>query len=129
MAEPITVTISADDDPAQSDHLLVKVDRDLVLLSIEDQDEIRWVNTRGAATINFAPANNPFDPNAPTGGEYVVPAGGSVTTGPAADIISNDPPTIFRQFKYTITVTDGSRSGALDPHARIRRQRVYKQEV
>src|SRR5262245_47412974 len=130
MAIPITVTIFADDDVNQGDHLIVRTEPDLVLLSLEDQDEVRWVSTRGTATIDFAPANNPFDPSQFTGGEYVVPPGGSVTSGPpAAIVLQGEDDDVFRQFKYSISVVDGTRSGAVDPHARIRRKRVYRAEL
>jgi hypothetical protein len=129
MPDPITVTISAVDDVTQGDHLIVSISPSISLLSFEDQDEIQWVCTRGTAIIDFAPANNPFDPNAVTGGNYEVPPGGSVTSGPPAEIVLDGDPTVFRQFKYNITVTDETRSGSLDPHVRVRRNQVFKAAV
>jgi hypothetical protein len=129
MPGPITITITAVDDPEQADHLIVDVDRRLVLLSFEDLDEVRWICNRGTARVDFAPANNPFDPTAATGGSYVVVTGGSVTSGPPVEIVLDPDAAVFRQFKYDITVVDGTRSGALDPHARVRRNAVYKKEL
>lgn len=125
---PITVNITAIDhpDPAQTDKLQVRVDRKLVLLSLQDLDEIRWVCNRGTAKIDFAPANNPFDPNSATGGNYQVVAGGSTVSGPVAGVVVDINPDVFREFEYNIVVVDGARSGVADPHARVRQNRVYK---
>jgi len=129
MEEPIVVTITATDDPDQADKLIVEVNRNLVLLSFEDADNIRWVCNDGTAVVQFAPVYNPFDPNFNTGGQYQMAPGGSQVSGPPVDSVLDPDEQIFTQFKYSITVTslDGSRSGALDPHVRVRRKRVYKQ--
>jgi hypothetical protein len=127
MDEPIVVMITATPDPDQADKLIVEVNRNLVLLSFEDADNIRWVCNDGTAVVQFAPAFNPFDPNANTGGQYQMAPGGSQVSGPPVDSVLDPEEQIFTQFKYSITVTspDGSRSGALDPHVRVRRKRVY----
>ncbi len=126
MPDPITVNITAVDDPDQADKLNVSVNLDLVLLSFEDLDEIRWVCNRGTAQVDFAPANNPFDPNASTGGHYEMAVGGSGLSGSVAEIVLDNNSSVFRQFKYTITVIDGTRTGVLDPRVRVRRDKVYK---
>jgi hypothetical protein len=130
MEPPIVVTISAAPDPDQADKLIVTADRDLVLLSFEDADNIRWVCNDGTAVIQFAPVNNPFDPNSSTGGQYQTAPGGSQVSGPPVESVLDPADEVFTQFKYSITVTnsDGSRSGTLDPHVRVRRRRVYKKE-
>ncbi len=127
MEEPIVVTIIATPDLDQADKLIVTVDRDLVFLSFEDADNIRWVCNDGTAVVQFAPATNPFDPNPNTGGQYQTSPGGSQVSGPPVESVLDPNEQIFRQFKYLITVTspDGSRSGGIDPHVRVRRRRVY----
>src|SRR5262249_47050052 len=125
MFEPTTITINAVDDATQDDHLIVELDNEQALLSFEDQDELRWVCIRSTATIRFAPANNPFDPTATTGGTYEVPAGGSVISGPPEEIVLDQNANVFRVFKYSVTVTDGTRAGSRDPRVRVRRNRVY----
>ena len=125
---PITVNITAIDhpDPAQTDKLQITVDRKRVLLSSQDPDEIRWVCNRGTAKIDFAPANNPFDPNSSTGGNYQVVVGGSALSGTVAEVVLDPDPDVFREFEYNIIVIDGARSGVADPHVRVRRSRVYR---
>lgn len=126
MPDPITVNITAVDHPTRSDRLEVSVDLELVLLSFVDLDQIRWVCNRGTAEIDFAPANNPFDPNPATGGHYEVVVGGSDLSGPTVEIVLDSNPSVFRQFEYVITVIDGTRTGVLDPRVRVRRDKVYK---
>jgi hypothetical protein len=123
---PITVNIIAVDHPDQTDKLNVSVDRKRVFLSRDDLDEIRWVCNRGNATVIFAPANNPFDPNTSTGGTYQLASGGSSLSGSVNEIVVDTDPDVFREFEYNIFVVDGPRSGVADPHVRVRQRRVYK---
>jgi hypothetical protein len=127
MPDPIVVTITAVPDPNTEDTLIVNVDQPTVFLSLEDQDQVRWVCQDGSVEVNFAPANNPFDPNASSGGQYVTQTNGSIVSGPLAEEQLDVDEDSFRTFKYSILVTtpDGKRSGSLDPTIKGRRRRVY----
>ncbi len=127
MPDPIVVTITAVPDLTTEDTLIVSADRPLVFLSLEDQDEIRWVCSDGSMEINFAPVTNPFDPNASSGGQYQTQADGSIISGALDEGQLEADDTAFRIFKYTINVrtSDGLRAGALDPRVMGRRRRVY----
>jgi hypothetical protein len=125
--EPIVIKILVKDDPKNSDHLIITTDPEgPVLLSLKDLDQVRWVTERGNATIDFAPVNNPFDPNVFTGGNYTLSKGGSLISGTVAEVVlEGEDSKVFRRFKYSITVTDGDRAGSLDPHLDIREDSVY----
>lgn len=125
MPDPIVVTITAVPDPNTQDTLIVSVDFNTVFLSVEDLDEVQWVCPFGTFEVNFAPAANPFDPNASTGGQYVSSPQGSAISGPLFDFSWDDES--FQTFKYSILVKspDGTRSGAVDPRVKGRKKRVY----
>jgi len=127
MPDPIVVTVTAVPDPATEDTLIVSVDRPLVFLSFEDDDQARWVCSDGSIEVNFAPATNPFDSNASSGGQYQTQTDGSIISGSLVEGQLDPDEAAFRLFKYSIQVTsiDGTRAGALDPRFMIRRRRVY----
>src|SRR5262244_241958 len=127
MPDPIVVTVTAVPDPATEDTLIVSVDRPLVFLSFEDDDQARWVCSDGSIEVNFAPATNPFDPNASSGGQYQTQTNGSIISGTLVEGELDPDEDAFRLFKYSIQVRsfDGTRAGALDPRVMGRRKRVY----
>lgn len=127
MPDPIVVTVTAIPDPATQDTLIVNVDRSLVYLSLEDEDEIQWVCSDGSIDVNFAPATNPFDPSASSGGQYQTQTNGSILSGPLVDEQLETDEGSFRIFKYSIQVRsfDGTRAGVLDPRVMGRKKRVY----
>jgi hypothetical protein len=127
MSEPIVVIVRATPNPNTADTLIVSVDRSTVFLSLEDEDQIRWVCPDGSVEVNFEPVANPFDPSASSGGQYQTQVNGSVISGTMVEeqLASNE--AVFRSFKYSVHVIlpDGSRSGTLDPRVMGRRRRVY----
>lgn len=127
MPDPIVVTVTAVQDPATEDTLIVTVDRPLVFLSLEDQDEVRWICSDGSIEVNFAPLTNPFDPSASSGGQYQTQTAGSIISGTLVEGQLDPDETAFRFFKYSIQVSsfDGSRGGTLDPRVIVRKKRVY----
>jgi len=127
MPDPIVVTITAIPDPTTEDTLIVSADRSLVFLSFEDDDQVRWICSDGSIEVNFAPATNPFDPSASSGGQYQTQTNGSIISGALAEGQLDQDETTFRTFKYSIQVRsfDGTRAGTLDPRFMIRRRRVY----
>ena len=127
MSDPIVVTIAAIPDPATEDTLIVTVDRPLLFLSLEDDDQVRWVCSDGSIDVNFAPVTNPFDPSASSGGQYETQTNGSIISGSLIEGQLDEDETAFRLFKYSIIVrsSDGLRAGALDPRFMVRRKRVY----
>lgn len=127
MPDPIVVTVSATPDPNTQDKLIVTVDRELVFLSLEDLDQVRWICQDGSIEVNFAPATNPFDPNVSSGGQYQTQVDGSIVSGDLVEGQLDPDGGIFSAFKYTILVRspDGSRAGSLDPRIKGRRMRVY----
>ena len=127
MADPIVVTVTATPDEATQDTLILTVDRPLVFLSLDDEDEVRWVCSDGSVEVNFAPATNPFDPSASSGGQYQTQANGSILSGTLVESQLEIDETAFRLFKYSILVRsfDGTRAGALDPRVMGRKKRVY----
>jgi hypothetical protein len=127
MADPIVVTVTATPDEATQDTLILNVDRPLVFLSLEDEDEVRWVCSDGSIEVNFAPVTNPFDPSASSGGQYQTQANGSIVSGTLVEEQLETDETAFRIFKYSIQVRsfDGTRAGALDPRVMGRKRRVY----
>jgi len=127
MADPIVVTVTATPDEATQDTLILSVDLPLVFLSLDDEDEVRWVCSDGSVEVNFAPATNPFDPSASSGGQYQTQANGSILSGTLVESQLETDETAFRLFKYSILVRsfDGTRAGALDPRVMGRKKRVY----
>ncbi len=127
MPDPIVVTITAIPDPTTEDTLIVSVDRPLVFLSLEDDDQVRWVFSDGSIEANFAPATNPFDPSASSGGQYQTQTNGSIISGALVEGQLEPDETVFRTFKYSIQVKsfDGTRAGVLDPRFMVRKKRVY----
>jgi len=127
MPDPIVVTVIATPDPSAQDKLIVTVDQELVFLSLEDLDQVRWVCQNGSVEVNFAPAINPFNPNPNSGGQYQTQTDGSIVSGTLAAGQLDPDAELFNTFKYTILVKspDGSRSGSLDPRIKGRRMRVY----
>jgi hypothetical protein len=127
MPDPIVVTVTAVPNPATEDTLIVDVDRPLVFLSLEDDDQVRWVCSDGSIEVNFAPVTNPFDPSASSGGQYQTQANGSIISGPLDAGQLDAEETAFRLFKYSINVisSDGLRAGTLDPRFMVRKRRVY----
>jgi hypothetical protein len=127
MPDPIVVTVTAVPDPATEDTLIVSVDRPLIFLSLEDDDQVRWVCSDGSVEVNFAPVTNPFDPNASSGGQYQTQADGSIISGTLVEEQLEADEVAFRIFKYSIQVrnVDGTRAGTLDPRVMGRRKRVY----
>lgn len=128
MPDPIVVTVTAVPDPATEDTLIVNVDRPLVFLSLEDEDQVRWVCSDGSVEVNFAPVTNPFDPSASSGGQYQTQTDGSVISGTLVEGQLEADEEAFRIFKYSIQVrtVDGTRAGTLDPRVMVRRRRVYR---
>ena len=127
MPDPIVVTVTATPDPNTEDTLIVSVDRPLVFLSLEDEDQVRWVCSDGSIEVNFAPVTNPFDPNASSGGQYQTQTDGSIISGTLVEGQLEGEEDAFRVFKYSIQVRsfDGTRAGTLDPRVMGRRRRVY----
>jgi hypothetical protein len=127
MPDPIVITVTAVPDPATEDTLIVNVDRPLIFLSFEDDDQVRWICSDGSVEVNFAPVTNPFDPSASSGGQYQTQADGSIISGPLAEGQLEADDSLFRIFKYSIQVrnVDGTRAGTLDPRVMGRRKRVY----
>ena len=127
MPDPIVITVTAVPDPATEDTLIVSVDRPLVFLSLEDDDEAQWICSDGSIEVNFAPVTNPFDSSASSGGQYQTQTNGSIVSGPLDEAQLDADDTVFRLFKYSINVTsfDGLRAGALDPRFMVRKKRVY----
>lgn len=128
MPEPIVVRVTATPDPDDATKLNLTVEPELVRLSLEDGDEIRWVCDDGNSDIVFASVNNPFDPNASTGGIYQTQPGGSQLSGTLdAEVFPPTDADLFKQFKYSVVVRtiDGSRQGSIDPRVMGRRRRVY----
>jgi hypothetical protein len=127
MPDPIVVTVTAIPDPTTEDTLIVSVDRPLVFLALEDEDQIRWVCSDGPIEVNFAPVTNPFDPGASSGGQYQTQTDGSIISGTLVEGQLEADEEAFRIFKYSIQVRnfDGTRAGTLDPRVMGRRKRVY----
>lgn len=127
MPDPIVVTVTAVPDPATEDTLIVSVDRPLVFLAFEDDDQVRWVCSDGSVEVNFAPVTNPFDPSASSGGQYQTQTDGSIISGTLVEGQLGADEEAFRIFKYSIQVrnVDGTRAGTLDPRVMGRRKRVY----
>lgn len=127
MLDPIVVTVRATPDPNTQDTLIVSIDRSTVFLSLEDEDQIRWICPDGSVEVNFEPVANPFDPSASSGGQYQTQVNGSIISGTMAEGQLASDAVAFRAFKYSVHVTlpDGSRSGELDPRVMGRRKRVY----
>jgi hypothetical protein len=127
MPDPIVVTVTAIPDPNTEDTLIVSVDRPIVFLSLEDEDQIRWICLDGSVEVNFAPITNPFDPNASSGGQYQTQVNGSIVSGTMVEEQLASEEAAFRAFKYSVHVIlpDGTRSGTLDPRVMGRRKRVY----
>ncbi|HKQ75323.1 MAG TPA: hypothetical protein VJ810_16610 [Blastocatellia bacterium] len=127
MPDPIVVTISAVPDPNTEDTLIVTTDQSIVFLSLEDDDQVRWVCPDGSVEVNFAPVNNPFDPNASSGGQYATQVNGSIVSGSLDPGQLEPVEALFRIFKYSIQVKspDGTRAGTLDPRVVGRKKRVY----
>jgi hypothetical protein len=127
MPDPIVVTVTATPDPNTEDTLIVDADRPLVFLSLEDDDQIRWVCSDASIEVNFAPATNPFDPSASSGGQYQTQINGSIVSGTLAEGELEPDEIAFRLFKYSIQAKsfDGIRAGSLDPRVMVRRKRVY----
>src|SRR5262245_36933900 len=127
MADPIVVTVTAIPDPTTEDTLTVDTVPRLVFLSFEDDDQVRWISSDGSIEVNFAPATNPFDPSASSGGQYQTQTNGSIISGPLVDGQLEADESLFRIFKYSIQVSsfDGARAGTLDPRVMGRKKRVY----
>ncbi|MGH9848662.1 MAG: hypothetical protein ACREBD_02275 [Blastocatellia bacterium] len=127
MPDPIVVTVRAIPDPNTEDTLIVSIDRSTVFLSLEDEDQIRWICPDGSVEVNFAPVTNPFDPNASSGGQYQTQVNGSIISGTMIEEQLEPTEAAFRAFKYSVQVIlpDGTRSGTLDPRVMGRRRRVY----
>src|SRR5262245_1371531 len=102
MPDPIVVTVTAVPDPATEDTLIVNVDRPLVFLSLEDDDQVRWVCSDGSIEVNFAPVTNPFDPSASSGGQYQTQTDGSIISGALVEGELEADDSLFRIFKYSI---------------------------
>ena len=128
MPYPIVITVTATPDPNTEDTLVVSVDRPLVFLSFEDQDQVRWICSDGSIEVNFAPVTNPFDPSSSSGGQYQTQTDGSIISGTLVDGQLEEDDLAFRIFKYSIQVSssDGARAGTLDPRVMVRRRRVYR---
>lgn len=132
MPEPIVVRIIATPDPDNSTNLILTTDPEAaVLLSLEDEDQVRWVCDAGEAEIVFASENNPFDPNIVTGGEYETQPGGSQPSGPLNPVLFPEPDDRnynpdFKVYKYSIVVKSGDRQGSIDPRVMGRWRRVYR---
>ncbi len=136
----IFVTVRAREHPTSNDVLIVDVipeappqpgdDPSTVYLSIEDSDRIVWTgdlgSIAGSALVSLASDNNPFDPTASTGGDYLLQRNGFQNSGQAV-VIPPDDEASFLEFKYSVLVgsDDNQRRGSIDPHIRIRRRRVY----
>ncbi len=131
MPDPIVITITATPDPATEDTLIVSVDQPTVFLSLEDEDEVRWICPTGSVEVNFAPVTNPFDPGASSGGQYTAQVNGSIVSGPMVEGQLDADAEVFRTFKYSILVKspDGKRAGSLDPTIKGRRRRVYHRGI
>jgi hypothetical protein len=127
MPDPIVVTVTAIPDPATQDTLVVSVDRPLVFLSLEDEDEVQWICSDGSIEVNFAAVNNPFDPSLSSGGQYQTQTDGSIVSGPLIEGQLDGDGSLFKIFKYSINVRslDGTRAGTLDPRIMGRKKRVY----
>ncbi len=127
MPEPIVITVTATPDPQASDKLIVTADLPTIYLSLDDEDQVRWVCQGGTIEVVFAPTNNPFDANPNTGGQYQASADGSIVSGILDEARLDPNAEVFRSFKYSILVrsTDGARMGVLDPRVSGRRRRVY----
>jgi hypothetical protein len=127
MPDPIVVTVTAVPDLTTEDTLIVNVDRPLVFLAFEDDDQVRWVCSDGSVEVNFAPVTNPFDPSASSGGQYQTQTDGSIISGTLVEGQLEVDEEAFRIFKYSIQVRnfDGTRAGTLDPRVMVRRRRVY----
>jgi hypothetical protein len=127
MPDPIVVTVTATPDPNTEDTLIVTVDFPTLFLSLEDEDQVRWICPDGSVEVNFAPVTNPFDPNASSGGQYQTQADGSIISGTLVEGQLDNDVELFRTFKYSISVTspDGKRAGVLDPRVKGRKKRVY----
>ena len=127
MPDPIVVTVSATPDLTTQDKLIVTVDLNVVFLSLDDLDQVRWVCQDGSIEVNFAPATNPFDPDASSGGQYQTQVNGSIVSGDLVEGQLDPNSAVFSTFKYSILVKspDGSRAGSLDPRIKGRRMRVY----
>jgi hypothetical protein len=127
MPDPIVVTVTAVPDLTTEDTLIVNVDRPLVFLAFEDDDQVRWVCSDGSVEVNFASVTNPFDPSASSGGQYQTQTDGSIISGTLVEGQLEADEEAFRIFKYSIQVRnfDGTRAGTLDPRVMVRRRRVY----
>jgi len=127
MPDPIVVTVRATPDPNTADTLIVSIDRSTVFLSLEDEDQIRWICPDGSVEVNFAPVTNPFDPSASSGGQYQTQVNGSIISGTMVEEQLAPNEAAFRNFKYSVHVIspDETRSGTLDPRVMGRRKRVY----
>lgn len=127
MPDPIVVTVTANPDPTTEDTLIVSVDRPLVFLSLEDEDQVRWICSDGSIEVNFAPVTNPFDSSVSSGGQYQTQTDGSIISGTLDGSQLETDESAFRIFKYSINVRsfDGLRAGTLDPRVMGRRKRVY----
>jgi len=127
MPDPIVVTVRATPDPNTEDTLIVSLDRSTVFLSLEDEDQVRWICPDGSVEVNFEPVANPFDPSASSGGQYQTQVNGSVISGTMVEGQLAPNAAAFRAFKYSVRVItpDGTRSGELDPRVMGRRKRVY----
>ena len=127
MPDPIVVTVTATPDPNTQDTLIVSVDLPTVFLSLDDLDQVRWVCQDCSVEVVFAPAVNPFDPSASSGGQYQTQANGSIISGTLVQEQLDPDEEVFNSYKYSIIVRslDGQRAGSLDPRIKGRRRRVY----
>lgn len=128
MSDPIVIRVTATPNADNPGVLDVSVNPQVVFLSLEDLDQVRWVCEDGELTVVFGPARNPFDASAATASQYYASPGGSAVSGILAESLLPQNPLQFEQYEYSVVVTslDGTRVGTLDPRLKPRRASVYQ---